>query len=226
VDEIEYPAQLNADTWGRCVSLSAFGAYLGTDAAEPPVDRKVRLLVVAALRAVWDYIPADYRRAVEATEQYADDRLASTLAAAGVEEPPESGEGLAYKLAWRAYNALDSDFADDRKWPLWVRLADKLAADPIPGRDPATARELHAAFFHDVFGNPFRPVALDRSLLTSTVVALARWMYESRDFSPMPILADALQEAGCEDQDVLNHCRGGGPHIRGCWVVDQVLGKL
>ncbi|MDY3556283.1 hypothetical protein R5W24_005446 [Gemmata sp. JC717] len=51
-------------------------------------------------------------------------------------------------------------------------------------------------------------------------------MYESRDFSAMPILADALQDAGCEDGAVLDHCRDPhGVHVRGCWVVDLVLGK-
>jgi hypothetical protein len=54
---------------------------------------------------------------------------------------------------------------------------------------------------------------------------MAGSMYESRDFAGMPILADALEEAGCGDPDILSHCRGGGPHVRGCWVVDLVLGK-
>ena len=58
-----------------------------------------------------------------------------------------------------------------------------------------------------------------------TAVALARQMYESRDFSAMPILADALQDAGCDNEDILSHCRSDGPHVRGCWVVDLVLGK-
>jgi hypothetical protein len=77
---------------------------------------------------------------------------------------------------------------------------------------------------HDIFGNPFRAVTLDPNGLTPTVVALAQ-MYESRDFSAMPILADALQDAGCEDAAILGHCRGPGPHVRGCWAVDLVLGK-
>ena len=51
-------------------------------------------------------------------------------------------------------------------------------------------------------------------------------MYESRDFSILPILADALQDAGCEHADILDHCRGPGPHVHGCWVVDLLLGKL
>jgi hypothetical protein len=76
-----------------------------------------------------------------------------------------------------------------------------------------------------LFGNPFRPVAADPSWLTSTVISLARQMYESRDFSAMPILADALQDAGCDNPDVLEHCRSEGPHVRGCWVVDLLVGK-
>jgi hypothetical protein len=73
--------------------------------------------------------------------------------------------------------------------------------------------------------NPFRPITFATAWRTSTVVALARQMYESRDFGAMPILADALQEAGCENAAILDHCRDGGPHVRGCWVVDLVLGK-
>ncbi|OWK42944.1 hypothetical protein FRUB_02543 [Fimbriiglobus ruber] len=76
----------------------------------------------------------------------------------------------------------------------------------------------------DIVGNPFRPVIFDFTWLTSTVVALARQMYDGRDFSLMPILADALQDAGCDNEAILNHCRCDGPHVRGCWVVDACLG--
>jgi len=68
-------------------------------------------------------------------------------------------------------------------------------------------------------------VSINPGWRTSTVLTLARQMYDSRDFSPMPILADALQDAGCEDEAVLSHCRGKEPHVRGCWVVDLLLGK-
>jgi hypothetical protein len=84
---------------------------------------------------------------------------------------------------------------------------------------------IQADILRDIFGNPFRPITFAPDWCTSTAVALARQMYDSRDFSAMPILADALQDAGCENTDILNHCRGEGPHVRGCWVVDQVLGK-
>jgi hypothetical protein len=77
-----------------------------------------------------------------------------------------------------------------------------------------------------MFGNPFRPISFDPEWRTSTAVALAQQMYDSRDFNVMPILADALQDAGCENEDVLDHCRAAdGVHVRGCWVVDLVLGK-
>lgn len=85
---------------------------------------------------------------------------------------------------------------------------------------------VHANLFRDLFGNPFRPVAFSPEWRTDTAIALARTMYESRDFSAMPILADALQDAGCDNDDVLSHCRSANPHARGCWVVDEVLGKV
>jgi hypothetical protein len=78
----------------------------------------------------------------------------------------------------------------------------------------------------DIFGNPFRRVAFSPSWRTDTALTLARQMYESRDFGAMPILADALQDVGCDSEDILSHCRDTSlTHVRGCWVVDLVLGK-
>ncbi len=102
------------------------------------------------------------------------------------------------------------------------------ADDPSDWFTSAVVRVEHdhqAAALRDIFGNPFLPVAFSSSWRTSTAVSLASQMYESRDFSAMPILADALQDAGCNNDDILSHCRGEGPHVRGCWVVDLVLGK-
>jgi hypothetical protein len=84
---------------------------------------------------------------------------------------------------------------------------------------------VQADFLRDIFGNPFRPVTLNKSWRTTDAVGVARSVYDSRDFSPMPILADALEDAGCDNAEVLAHCRGDGPHARGCWVVDWVLNK-
>jgi hypothetical protein len=77
----------------------------------------------------------------------------------------------------------------------------------------------------DIFGNPFRPVSIDAAWYTTTVVRLAQAIYDERTFERLPILADALEEAGCDDLDILTHLRGPGPHVRGRWAVDLILGK-
>jgi hypothetical protein len=115
----------------------------------------------------------------------------------------------------------------------WKRVKDRArsAFDSTyfaDGVDERIIREwsYQAALLRDIFGNPFRPVAFDPAWRTSTAVAIAQQMYVSRDFFAMPILADALQDAGCDSDDVLTHCRdANGVHVRGCWVVDLVLGK-
>jgi hypothetical protein len=83
--------------------------------------------------------------------------------------------------------------------------------------------------FHDIFANSFQPrPAVDPGWLVwndGTVPKLAQAIYDQRRFADMPILADALEEAGCTSQDILNHCRQPGEHARGCWALDLVLGK-
>jgi len=82
-----------------------------------------------------------------------------------------------------------------------------------------------AIFLRDIFGNPFRPVAFDPRWRTADVVALTRGIYDDRAFERLPLLADALMDAGCADEALLAHCRSGGLHVRGRWVVDLALGK-
>jgi hypothetical protein len=97
-----------------------------------------------------------------------------------------------------------------------------------------------ARLLRDLFGNPFRPrppkgrkagtlwrneLASLQSWNDGLVVKLAQSMYDGRVFDAMPILADALEESGCTDIDVLNHCRQSGEHVNGCWVIDLLLGK-
>jgi hypothetical protein len=100
----------------------------------------------------------------------------------------------------------------------------------------APAGEYAVWLLREVFGNPFavrrrrktdprRWWMFDPSWRTDTAVSLAKQMYGSRDFGAMPILADALQDAGCDNDDILSHCREPGEHVRGCWVLDLVLGK-
>ena len=107
--------------------------------------------------------------------------------------------------------------------------------DALPGDRAFYASQLaeergQADLLRDVLGPlPFRPVAIDPAALCwygGSVVRLARRVYEERKFEWLPVLADALEEAGCQDKDILRHCREqGGIHVRGCWCVDLVLGK-
>jgi hypothetical protein len=82
-----------------------------------------------------------------------------------------------------------------------------------------------ADLVREVIGNPFQKATLDPGWRTSDVTQLAHAIYEERAFERMPILADALMDAGCDDDNLIGHCRWQGPHVRGCWVVDLVLGK-
>jgi hypothetical protein len=86
----------------------------------------------------------------------------------------------------------------------------------------------HISLLHEIFGNPFRSLTVDPRLLAwneSTVQKIAQAVYDERAFERLPILADALEEAGCTNPDILNHCRQPSEHVRGCWVVDLILGK-
>jgi hypothetical protein len=82
-----------------------------------------------------------------------------------------------------------------------------------------------AAVLRDVFRHPFNSAAFNPAWRSADTTGLARAIYDDRAFERLPILADALMDAVCDDEDILNHCRSSGPHVRGCWVVDLVLGK-
>ncbi|WP_232069664.1 hypothetical protein [Gemmata massiliana] len=92
------------------------------------------------------------------------------------------------------------------------------------GNQILTGEMCHA--LRDIFGNPFRSVRFSPEWRTNTALALAEQIYAARDFSAMPVFADALQDAGCDNDDILNHCRSANQvHARGCWVVDLVMSR-
>jgi hypothetical protein len=96
------------------------------------------------------------------------------------------------------------------------------------GTIPEAVRLMQCALLRDLFGNPFRSAQINTAWLSwndGTVPKIAQAIYDERAFDRMPILADALEEAGCTNTDILNHCRQPGEHVRGCWVVDLLLGK-
>ena len=86
-------------------------------------------------------------------------------------------------------------------------------------------RRVQADLLRDVFGNPFRPARLDAAWRTPTVLAIAADIYHNDAFSEMPVLGDALEDAGCDDSDVLDHARHARPHVRGCWLVEGLLAR-
>jgi hypothetical protein len=210
--------------WLACEDPDTMREFLRGEAS----SRKLRLFVCACCRGIWEQFTEEQgRKTIEVAERMADGQAEPgevALARSEIEELNRiNGE-------WWANVAQQDEatylYGGQELFPCLV------ARDAI-GNDVANCnvlgiadRRTQVVFLHDLFGLlPFRPVTLDSAWLTSTVVALARQMYESRDFSAMPILADALQDAGCDNDNILSHCRGPGPHVRGCWVVDLVLAK-
>jgi hypothetical protein len=196
-------------------------------------DRQLRLFGCACCRLVWQHLTTPgSREAVELSEQYADGLVTKKqLAEARLAVRASSWNAdaaKAHRASWNPGGYLAWHSTREA-----VRTAVERIVSSVPWSDhpvgsstvdTTRSRARIANLLRDIF-NPFRPVAPDPVWLTSDVVALARGIYEDRAFDRMPILADALQDAGCTNEDVLSHCRGAGPHVRGCWVVDLVLGK-
>ena len=192
-------------------------------------NRQRRLFVVACAHCIWDRIPTgDMREAVATAERYAD-------SSATPEEFYEAGTamyGYTFRTATlekREWGFGAPDKRSVHRHCLLATFGDRGLANLETLNAWNDSRILTGRFqpflLREILGNPFRPVPFSPSWRTDTVLALASQMYKSREFSAMPILGDALQDAGCDAADVLNHCRGPGPHVRGCWVVDRVLGK-
>jgi hypothetical protein len=137
---------------------------------------------------------------------------------------------LAWAVSFAATGPLPLEMVGTRVLGAAVRAhvgAVEMVPKPSAELDAATVAQHLAmrAVVWEIVGNPFRPAHFSPEWRTDTAVSLARQMYDAREFSAMPILADALQDAGCDNDDLLAHCRRDGPHLRGCWVLDLVLGK-
>jgi hypothetical protein len=90
----------------------------------------------------------------------------------------------------------------------------------------ADERSGQCELLRDIFGNPIHTVTVAPSWLTPAVVNLAQSINDDRAFDRMPALADALHESGCNNDEILGHCRGRGLHMRGCWALDLVMGRV
>jgi hypothetical protein len=189
-------------------------------------DRKLRLFAVACCRRIWHRLEdQQYRNAVEEIEA-CEDRLSPPVRSPVDVGSRSNAEGITMsQLAVRfAIEAL----LEAR----WIHVPEMCARAASKGgtvlNQMNTEKTSQCSLLRDIFGTPFLPVSLDPAWLTwhdGLLDSMAQKMYDSRDFSDMPVLADALEEAGCQDPDILGHCRSGGEHVRGCWVVDALLGK-
>ncbi|QEL19087.1 hypothetical protein [Limnoglobus roseus] len=193
------------------------------------VDQRSRDLVDAAERAAdglanlqeLKRIADAARIALSELQQKADTHLSEAhgkarqfvkeafkLAAAA--EVAQIGAGLVFKVCMLGFDGPELDETPAAK------LTQEARNDILQGT---------GFIYRDIFGNPFRPVTFSPSWLTTTAVGLAEGIYADRAFDRLPILADALEDAGCENADLLNHLRSDGPHVKGCWALDLVLGK-
>jgi hypothetical protein len=198
--------------------------------------RKWRLFAVACARQALALAPDPRLDALaDAAEQFADGALSweevkrSRRVLPRVRKELSGGPFGPHEVKYKVLHALDR--ASRRDAVKTFRAAEHaryaFAALSRPDWDAGHQRAegLHVALARDIFENPFRKVAFKAMWRTHTTLGVATRIYEGREFSAMPILADALEDAGCTDVDILPHLRSPGPHARGCWALDLILGK-
>ena len=211
---------MRAKEWAACTQVDLM--LKGLDAKKH--RRKWLLFNCACCRRVWDKMPDDCRGYVEAAERYA------------------LGAGLKKDLGplrGRVHEA----FNNSLRWPDRASAAQaammvtnttrfcawNAASAGAKGR-VAHRRERHAQadLLREVMGNLYRAVAVEPAWLTwdgGAVPRMAQAVLADGRFSDLPVLADALEEAGCTNAELLGHLRGPGPHVRGCWALDVLLGR-
>jgi hypothetical protein len=232
MDRVEISTEID---WLNCTDPFEMQTFV----RESIGDRKIRLFTVGCCRRIWHLLSADSRHAVEVSEECADQMMAYNDIRAkrlllentytpDLQRNPILPNDAAYMAAWWM-------LGDTLEYPttFLAKVAVSWASTAIAVSSNRNGEDTHDAYedkcqcelLRDIVGNPFRAVAFDPIWRTDTTVSLARSMYDSRHFDALPILGDALEEAGCDNAAMIDHCRGPGPHVRGCWVVDLLLGK-
>jgi hypothetical protein len=217
--------------------------------------RKLKLFAVACLRRTWSLVPDPaFHRLIEVAEAEADglasnrqigtairytkgnftDQLSGGHALAALRELRDWlekrdrrlwGHVKALSIAHRAADAVAYHALHTSGYERGETAA---AETPVWLASNAAERKAQRDLFHCIFADPLGPVAVESAWLVHNdgiAPRLSQATYDERAFERLPILADALEEAGCADEQVLSHLRGPGPHVRGCWVVDLLLGK-
>jgi hypothetical protein len=203
-------------------------------------DRKLSLFACACCRRVWHLLAdARSRDAVEALERHADGlapaaELEQAAAAARDAERAALGKGATgYNAAFAVCRALAGDAKGAAGYAVYAAAND--AAGGHKYGTPAWAATYGAAYkaeqqaqrglLDELAGDPSRPAGAEPAWLTPAAVKVAGAVYAEQSFDRLPALADALEEAGCTDGELLAHLHSPGPHVRGCWAVDLLLGK-
>jgi len=229
--------------WRECGKPDELLKYLMKSSAHRGMTRKARLFVCACCRLVWDSLETYERKAVEIGERFADTQTTP--------DDLHNARDL-IRLNKPAWASSDSDCvviasasceSNSRLWDTAEQAAarvtqwrTRLALGPDAYQPNNDWRRYQARFRSELcdvlrclFCNPLAPPRpLTPSLLTwneGAVLKIAQTLYENRHFDELPILADALEEAGCTDREILVHLRKDGVHVRGCWVVDYLLNK-
>ena len=212
--------------WATCKDPRPMLAFLGRRKSR----RKQRLFASACCRIIWDRIPPAWRDAIEVNEEYADGAVAKETLIAAKEVAGRT------PISRDEVDTLDTESAwyacDINPTSAFSLVAALRAAQVRPNAEPKTTTTFaifsqQSDVIRDIF-QPFPRKTLGRpgeAWKRGAVIPLAQSLYADRAFDRLPILADALEEAGCTDADILAHCRGPGPHVRGCWVVDLILRK-
>jgi len=200
----------------------------------PVSDRKERLFACGCCRRIWHLLKDPRSRdAVEAAESYVDGCF-DGLAMSAVAAEADAAIGDVSLMSQAAEHAAVAA-AQASSLVHMGRAAEAAAVAAGDALSPENwlqakwdEQVLQSDMLRCVFGNPFRPVSIAPVWLVwndGTVHRVAQAIYDERAFDRMPILADALEDAGCTNQAILDHCRQPGEHVRGCWVVDLLLGK-
>jgi hypothetical protein len=192
--------------------------------------RKLRLFALACCRHIWHLMDDEDRVVVELAEGYCDGKDVTkeqlTLAYRGLEQRPPTEAGspqyftklATWKAAWIVQ--IEPNTASSLVRPALKVAGHSLSA--MRGEWPAA----FAALARDICGNSHSPQSVLPSWRTPAVLSLVAMIYSERTFDTMPILGDALEEAGCNNNHFLDHCRSTEPHVRGCWVLDDILEQV
>jgi len=222
--------------WLECDDIPKLLEYLIGRAS----SRKFRLFGCACCRRIW-HLLVDERcwNAVGVAERYADGLATEeemhlarkAMVQCRTETALRPGSPAVDSWAFAAAEAVlfDTPFWNPGAASRGAFTAAWTAAEAAwrgageEGPEAEARRQL--PLFRDIFENPYRPGWVDPAWQTPQVITVAEAIYEERAFDQLPVLADAVEDAGCPDANLLEHLRGPGPHTRGCWPLNLLLGK-